>query len=56
MMDIQVLKWTLTVLYTVGAMATIASVGKERKPLTGGMAAFIALIDAGLIAWIQTSL
>lgn len=55
-MDVQLLKWTLTVLYALGALGTVMAVGQERKPLSGGVAAFVVAVDAALIAWIQTSL
>jgi hypothetical protein len=32
-----------------GALATVATVGKKREPITGGVAAFTVLVTAGII-------
>lgn len=48
----------LVFLFCFGAFTTITQVGKERKPITGGMAATIVLVQgfiiAALIVWWPT--
>lgn len=44
------LYWVAAAWLTLGVIATITQVGKERKPLTGGVAAFTAITGAGIIA------
>jgi len=39
-------KWCLVAWLTLGALATISIVGKPRKPLTSGTAAFIVAVCA----------
>jgi hypothetical protein len=40
--------------FAVGAFLTITMVGKPRKPITGGQAAFVTLVAALLIGAILT--
>ena len=37
--------WALVVTFMVGTVATIASVGKDRQPITPGLAAFTAVVN-----------
>lgn len=41
--------WLLPALYTIGALATVASVGKPRKPITPGLAATVVATNGLLI-------
>jgi hypothetical protein len=38
--------WILAAFLAYGALATLAVVGKPRRPLTGGMASYIVFITA----------
>jgi hypothetical protein len=40
---------TLAVFFGLGALLTISTVGKERKPTTGGVAALTVLVQALII-------
>jgi hypothetical protein len=39
-------KWTLAALMALGALLTVSGVGKPRKPTTGGVAAYVVVMDA----------
>lgn len=43
-------EWVVVGILTLGAVSTVASVGKERKPLTPGVAAVGVAIDIIVIA------
>lgn len=46
--------WIVIVILTLSALATISQVGKDRKPLTGGMAVAVVITNVilvGLIVW-----
>lgn len=46
----EITKWLIVALLTFGALSTVASVGKPRQPLTGGVAAFTVLSSGAIIA------
>lgn len=41
--------WIVAAFMTLGAVSTVASVGKPKKPTTGGAAATAMLIDAVIV-------
>ena len=43
-------KWVLVVIYILSILGTVASVGKERKPLTSGSASFSVVIVGLMIS------
>lgn len=45
-----VAKWTMVGLMAVSALLTVGAVGKQRKPLEGGTAAVVVLVNALWIA------
>lgn len=46
----------LMAFFAFGAVATITTIGKSRKPLTPGMAATLVLIDIGIICALMLAL
>jgi len=50
-----VMAWVVSGLFLVGMLLSITSVGKPRKPITAGQAAFVALVDVVLIALVLYS-
>lgn len=49
----QVAKWSMVGLMAFSALLTIISVGRPRKPVTGGQAATVVAVQA---VWIMTIL
>lgn len=43
-------KWIIVGFLTLGALLSVANVGKPRKPITAGQAVTIVVINAALIA------
>lgn len=43
--------WLLIALQVVGALGSVAMVGKPRKPITGGQAAFTVILSAACV-WV----
>jgi hypothetical protein len=41
--------WIVVAILALGALVSVATVGKPRKPMTGGAAALVVIIDAALI-------
>jgi hypothetical protein len=41
-----IVKWTMVGLMAFSALMTVGAVGKQRKPLTGGTAAGVVLVNA----------
>lgn len=50
-----VMAWVVSGLLLASMLLSIASVGKPRKPMTAGQAAFVALMDVVLIALVLYS-
>lgn len=46
----QIVKWTICGFMALGALLTVGSVGKRKTPTTGGIAAFVVIVDAAMIA------
>ncbi len=46
----EVVKWVLVALFALGAIATIMQIGKEREPISPGVAALIVTLDGILMA------
>jgi hypothetical protein len=44
-----IVKWAFIALTAVGAVMTVANVGKPRKPITGGTAAGVVVLNALII-------
>lgn len=40
--------WAIAAFIVLGGLLSVANVGKERKPTTGGDAAFIVLVSAAI--------
>lgn len=43
--------WTVVVLYVASALATVALIGRDRKPITPG-GAVIQLVTVGFMVWL----
>lgn len=43
---IEVILWVLVIFQIVGTLGTVASVGKPREPLSGGVAAFVVAANS----------
>lgn len=48
-MAAEIAKWFLVCMLALGALLTIAAVGKPRKPLTSGTAAWVVAFNAAYI-------
>ena len=48
-------KWVLAAVLALGALTSVATVGRRRKALTSTDAVIIVILDAALIALVVTS-
>lgn len=44
-----IIKWAIVAFIAYGALVSVSSVGKQKKPVTGQIAAAVVLIQAALI-------